>query len=182
LGVLLRGWGAGGRDPAGRPNILRVGLGAEDTPLRRMRVIETNIDDSTPELLAYAQERLFAAGAADVWFTPIQMKKNRPGVMLSVVASEALESTLAGILLRETSTLGVRVREVARYEAQREVFKFESSLGPAAVKVKRLSGEAPTVSPEFEVCRHIAEQRSMPLAEVYRIVTAEAGARLRGES
>jgi uncharacterized protein (TIGR00299 family) protein len=180
--VQQTGSGAGGRDPEARPNILRVWLGEADTPLRRMRVIETNIDDSTPELLAYTQERLFAAGAADVWFTPIQMKKNRPGVMLSVIAAEALESSLAGILLRETSTLGVRVREVARYEAQREVFEFESSLGPAAIKVKRLSGESPTVSPEFDVCRRIAEERSMPLAEVYRIVSAEGEARLRSES
>jgi uncharacterized protein (TIGR00299 family) protein len=175
------GSGAGGRDPEGRPNILRVWLGESDTPLRRMRVIETNIDDMTPELLAYAQERLFAAGAADVWFTPIQMKKNRPGVMLSVIGAEALESTLADILLRETSTLGVRVREVSRYEARREVFEFESSLGPAAVKVKRLSGEPPTLSPEFEVCRRLAEAHSLPLAEVYRLVTAEAEARIKDE-
>jgi uncharacterized protein (DUF111 family) len=176
------GSGAGGRDPEGRPNILRVWLGESDMPLRRMRVIETNIDDMTPELLAYTQERLFAAGAADVWFTPIQMKKNRPGVMLSVIAAEALEPALAAILLRETSTLGVRVREVGRYEAGREVVEFESSLGSAAVKVKRLPGEAPTVSPEFEVCRRIAEERSLPLAEVYRIVTAEAQAHLKAET
>lgn len=180
--VQQTGSGAGGRDPEGRPNILRVWLGEADVPLRRMRVIETNIDDMTPELLAYTQERLFAAGAADVWFTPIQMKKNRPGVMLSVIATEALESALAGILLRETSTLGVRVREVGRYEAQREVFEFESSLGPAAVKVKRLTGEAPTVSPEFEICRRIAEARSLTLAEVYRIVAAEAKAQIGNET
>jgi uncharacterized protein (TIGR00299 family) protein len=179
--VQKTGSGAGGRDPEGRPNILRVWLGESDTPLRRMRVIETNIDDMTPELLAYAQERLFAAGASDVWFTPIQMKKNRPGVMLSVIGAEALESALADILLRETSTLGVRVREVSRYEAQREVFEFESSLGPAAVKVKRLSGEPPTLSPEFEVCRRLAEAHSLPLAEVYRLVTAEAEARIKDE-
>jgi uncharacterized protein (TIGR00299 family) protein len=177
--VQQTGNGAGGRDPEGRPNILRVWLGEADTPLRRMRVIETNIDDMTPELLAYTQERLFAAGAADVWFTPVQMKKNRPGVMLSVIAAEALESELAGIILRETSTLGVRAREVARYEAQRHVFEFESSLGPAAVKVKQLPNEAPTVSPEFEVCKRIAEAQNLPLAEVYRIVAAEAEAKLK---
>jgi uncharacterized protein (TIGR00299 family) protein len=179
--VQKTGSGAGGRDPDGRPNILRVWLGEADTPLRRMRVIETNIDDMTPELLAYAQERLFAAGAADVWFTPIQMKKNRPGVMLSVIGAEALESTLADILLRETSTLGVRVREVGRYEAQREVFEFASSLGPAAVKVKRLSGEQPALSPEFEVCRRLSEAHGLPLAEVYRLVTAEAEVHMKNE-
>ena len=105
-----------------------------------MRLVETNIDDMSAELLGYVQESLFAAGAADVWFTPIQMKKNRPAVMVSVLCQEALESEVVGILLRETSTLGVRVRDVGRYEAEREVFEFESSLGPAAVKVKRLPG------------------------------------------
>lgn len=168
------GSGAGGRDPEGRPNILRVWLGEADVPLRRMRVIETNIDDMAPELLGYVQERLFALGAADVWFTAIQMKKNRPGVMLSVIASDALEAEVAQLLLRETSTLGVRTREVSRYEAEREVIQFESSLGLAAVKVKRLPGEVPRPAPEYEDCRRIALERSLPLAEVYRTVSVEA--------
>jgi hypothetical protein len=168
------GYGAGGRDPEGRPNVLRVWLGEAEMAGRRMRVIETNIDDMTPELLAYAQESLMAAGAADVWFTPIQMKKSRPATMLSVLCQEALESQLVTLLLRETSTLGVRVRDVARYEAEREVFEFASSLGPAAVKVKRLPGEPPRVAPEYEVCRAIAQERGLPLAEVYRVVAAEA--------
>jgi uncharacterized protein (DUF111 family) len=144
-----------------------------------MRLIETNIDDMSPELLAYTQEALMAAGAADAWFTPIQMKKGRPATMLSVLCQEALESSLVALLLRETSTLGVRVRDVARYEAQREVFEFASSLGPAAVKVKRLPGEPPRVAPEYEVCRRIAQERGMALSEVYRIVAAEAEALLR---
>ena len=173
------GYGAGGRDPEGRPNVLRVWLGETGLDGRRMRVIETNIDDMTPELLAYAQESLMAAGAADVWFTPIQMKKNRPATMLSVLCREALEPVLVTLLLRETSTLGVRVRDVARYEAEREVFEFESSLGPATVKVKRLPGEAPRVAPEYEVCRLIARERGMALAEVYRVVASEAEALLR---
>jgi uncharacterized protein (TIGR00299 family) protein len=173
------GYGAGGRDPAGRPNVLRLWLGETEMAGRRMRVIETNIDDMTPELLAYAQESLMAAGAADVWFTPIQMKKSRPATMLSVLCQEALESTLVTLLLRETSTLGVRVRDVARYEAEREVFEFESSLGRAAVKVKRLPGEPPRVAPEYEVCRALAQSHALPLAEVYRTIAAEAEARLR---
>ena len=173
------GYGAGGRDPADRPNVLRVWLGETEPPAKRMRLVETNIDDMTPELLAYAQEALLARGAADVWFTPIQMKKGRPAVMLSVLCREELEQALVDLILTETSTLGVRVREVMRYEAEREVFEFQSSLGPAAVKVKRLPGETPRVAPEFEVCRRIAEQRSLPLAEVYRVVAAEAEERLR---
>jgi uncharacterized protein (DUF111 family) len=84
------------------------------------------------------------------------------------------------LLLRETSTLGVRVREVSRFEAERDVFEFESSLGHAAVKLKRLPGESPRVAPEYEVCRRIAQERSLPLAKVYRIVAAEAEKQLRG--
>ncbi len=143
-----------------------------------MRVVETNIDDMSPELLGYVHERLFAAGAADVWFTPIQMKKNRPAVMVSVICREAVEAAVVGLLLRETTTLGVRVRDVGRYEAEREVFEFDSSLGRAAVKVKRLPGEPPRVAPEYEFCRRLAEERSLPLAEVYGIVAREAETRL----
>ena len=172
------GYGAGGRDPEGRPNVLRLWLGETEPAGKRMRLIETNIDDMTAELLAYTQETLMAAGAADVWFTPIQMKKSRPATMLSVLCQEAMESSLVALLLRETSTLGVRVRDVSRYEAEREVFEFESSLGRAAVKLKRLSGERPRVAPEFEVCRRIAQALGMPLAEVYRIVAVEAEALL----
>jgi uncharacterized protein (TIGR00299 family) protein len=173
------GYGAGGRDPEGRPNVLRVWLGETELSGRRMRVIETNIDDMTPELLSYTQELLMAAGAADVWFTPIQMKKSRPATLLSVLCHEAQESQLMSLLLRETTTLGVRVREVSRYEAERDVLEFESSLGPASVKVKRLPGEAPRVAPEYEVCRRIAQERGLALAEVYRVVAAEAEALLR---
>ena len=169
------GYGAGGRDPEGWPNALRIWIGDAIEPARpAMLLIETNIDDMNPEIYGYVQERLFAAGAADVWYQPIQMKKNRPGVMLSVLCSADREDVVAGVLLRETSTLGVRVSSVSRHEAQRESLEFESSLGPAAVKIKRLPGEPPRVAPEYEACRRIAETREMPLAEVYRIVEREA--------
>jgi len=173
------GYGAGTRDPEGRPNVLRVWLGeGEAAPTRAMLLIETNIDDMTGEMLAYVQEKLLAAGAADAWFTPIQMKKSRPAVTLSVICSEALEETTARLLLRETSTLGVRVRPIQRWEAEREVLQFQSSLGPAAAKIKRLPGEPPRAAPEFEACKAIAESTGLPLAEVYRVVQAEAEARL----
>jgi uncharacterized protein (TIGR00299 family) protein len=172
------GYGAGGRDPADRPNVLRVWLGDSEIAQSHMRLIETNIDDMNAELFGYVQEELLKAGAADAWFTPIQMKKNRPAVMLSVLCREALETDLVRIILRETSTLGVRVRDVGRYEAEREVFEFESSLGKAAVKVKRLPGEPPRIAPEYEVCRELARRHSLPLAEVYRIVADEAIANL----
>jgi uncharacterized protein (TIGR00299 family) protein len=173
------GYGAGSRDPEGRPNVLRVWIGeGARVGTRPMVLMETNIDDMTGEMLAYAQAQLLAAGAADVWLTPLQMKKGRPGVMLSLICSEADEERLANMILRETSTLGVRVRRVHRLEAGREVLEFESSLGPAAAKVKRLPGQQPRVSPEYEACRRLAETTGLPLPEVYRVVQAEAEQRL----
>jgi uncharacterized protein (TIGR00299 family) protein len=173
------GYGAGSRDIPAWPNVLRLWLGTSvDEAGQVMLLAETNIDDMSPEILGYVQERLFASGAADVWLTPIQMKKGRPGVVLSVLCPVEAESAIVSLLLRETSTLGVRLREVRRQEAEREVLEFESSLGPAVVKVKRLPGEAPQAAPEYEVCRRLAEASGRPLAEVYRIVQGEAQALL----
>jgi uncharacterized protein (TIGR00299 family) protein len=168
------GCGAGSRDIAERPNVLRLWLGrgaAEGT--RPMVLLETNIDDMTGEMLGYALEKLLAGGAADAWLTPVQMKKGRPGVVLSAICAEAQEGELARLLLRETSTLGVRVRPVHRWEAEREVVEFKSSLGLAAVKVKRLPDEPPAVVPEYEACKRLAEASGLPLMEVYHIVQAE---------
>jgi len=169
------GYGAGSRDFEGRPNVLRLWLG-EILPVATasMLLVETNIDDMSPELLGYVQGRLFAAGAADVWFTPIQMKKNRPATKLSALCSIEKEDAIVGVLLRESSTLGVRVTEVRRHEAEREVITFPSSLGTAMVKIKRWEEKPPQLSPEYESCRRLAEELSMPLAEVYRIVQGEA--------
>ena len=179
MAVRAAGYGAGARDLEGHPNVLRLWLG-ESLAGRpaTMLLIETNIDDMNPELYGYAQERLFEAGAADVWFVPIQMKKNRPGVLLSVLCAAEREEAIAAVLLGETSTLGMRVSEVRRHEAERKPFEFESSLGPAAVKVKRLPGRPPTVAPEYEACARLARKRGLPLIEVYRIVQEEALRRL----
>ena len=95
-----------------------------------------------------------------------------------MLCSVELEDAVVQVLLRKTSTLGVRVREIARHEAERETLEFESSLGPAAVKVKRLPVQPPSVAPEYEVCAQLARERALPLLEVYRIVQAEATARL----
>jgi uncharacterized protein (DUF111 family) len=174
------GYGAGGRDAEGWPNVLRIWIGDAIAPARpQMLLIETNIDDMNPEIYGYVQERLFAAGAADAWLQAIQMKKNRPGVMLSVLCGADRVGAVTDVLLRVTSTLGVGVTPVSRHEAQREVLEFESSLGPAAVKVKRLPGEAPRVAPEYDACRSIAAARGLPLAEVYRAVEREALTLLR---
>lgn len=174
------GHGAGGRDPDGWPNILRLWVGEAERGAARpaMTLVETNIDDMNPEILAYVVDRLLAAGAVDAWLQPIQMKKSRAGVLLSALCAPEREDEIAGLILRETSTLGVRVREVRRHEAQRESLEFESSIGPAAVKVKRLPGEPPRVAPEYEACRRLAESTGRPLIEVYSIVEREALARL----
>lgn len=170
------GYGAGGRDPADRPNVLRVWLGEGRSVARTLLQIETNIDDMPAELFGYVQERLFAAGALDVWFSPIQMKKNRPGTLLSLLCPAAAEPEVAAILLRETSTLGFRLWEVRRHEAERDTLRFLSSLGEADVKLKRLPGEAVRVAPEYESCRALALSSGLPLPEIYRIVAREAEA------
>jgi len=175
------GYGAGSRNPPDRPNLLRLWLG-DRLPAERdhMLLIETNIDDMTAELLGYVQERLFAAGAADVWFTPIQMKKNRPATKLSLLCPMQSEDPLLGILLAETTTLGVRVTEVRRHETRRRALRVETSLGTASVKVKELRNGEQQISPEYEDCRRIAQERNLPLAEVYRVVESEARANLEG--
>jgi len=134
----------------------------------------------SPELCGYAMERLFERGALDVWFTPIQMKKNRPAFMLSVLAHPESQGAIVETILQETSTLGLRVQTVGRHHAAREIVKFDSSLGQVSVKLKRLEGKVTSLSPEYEDCRHIALKRGLPLREVYRIVSAEANDKFIG--
>lgn len=167
------GCGAGSRDPKEFPNILRLWLGEQTASPTVTLLIETNIDDMTPEMLGYLQEQLFAAGAADVWFTPIQMKKNRPAVTLSTLCVPDKEHEIARLLLRESSTLGIRVSEVRRHEARREHVTFPSSLGPVSIKVKWLEAGEPQVHAEYEDCRRLAQESRLPIADVYRIVESE---------
>ena len=173
------GVGLGSKDPEGFPNILRVWLGEMDQPAAVARqgdiaLLETNLDDVQGEVLGYAQEQLFALGALDVWCTPVQMKKNRPGVVLSVLVPQRLEEAAVQLILRETPTLGVRTRGVERYVAQRESFTVETDLGAISVKVKSLQGEAVGVSPEYEDCRRVSLETGVPYQEVYQRALAEA--------
>ncbi len=172
------GYGVGARKLATIPNVLPLWLGEMTEEERQLMLFETNIDDMSPELYGYVLERLFERGAVDVWFTPIQMKKNRPAVMLSVLASAEVEGQIVETILRETSTLGVRVQRMARHESAREIVQFDSSLGQVTVKVKLLHGVRIALSPEFEDCRRLAQKHGLPLQEVYRIITAEASAQL----
>jgi len=172
------GYGAGGRDTPGRPNVLRAWLGdqqAESIAVRAMVIVETNIDDMNPELYGWVLERLFAAGAADAWCTPIQMKKNRPSVTLQALCSIEAQPAVIDLFLRETSTLGVRVHRVERYEAPRSSVRFRSTLGEVRLKVKQLAGELPRYAPEFDDCRALALASGLPLMEIYRIVEEARG-------
>lgn len=170
------GYGAGAKDFKDWPNILRLWVGEQivSTNGEELSLLETNIDDMNPQIYSYVVDKLLAEGAVDVWLTPIQMKKNRPGTMVSVLSRKSTELHLSEIMLRETSTLGIRVRPVCRYIAERDVFRFESSLGEVSVKVKRDRGSILSISPEYEDCRRIALERDMPLREVYRVVEAES--------
>jgi uncharacterized protein (TIGR00299 family) protein len=174
------GYGVGMRELATIPNVLPLWIGEVTQEERPLVLLETNIDDMSPELHGYVMERLFERGALDVWFTPIQMKKNRPAVMLSVLAPPEAEGKIVETILRETSTLGVRVQPMARHQSERETVLFDSSLGQVTVKVKRLQGKRVSLSPEFEDCRRLAQQHGLPLQEVYRIVTAEASPQVLG--
>ena len=173
------GVGLGTKDPEGFPNAIRVWLGetAEQSLAGRQGgiiLLETNLDDVSGELVGYAQEQLFALGALDVWYTPIQMKKNRPGVMLSAMVPQELETAAFELILRETTTLGVRTRPVERYVAERHIESMESVLGVIGAKVKYLGGKAVSASPEYEDCRKIALESGISLQDVYQQAMAEA--------
>jgi uncharacterized protein (TIGR00299 family) protein len=130
-------------------------------------VIEANLDDATPELLGFAMESLFEAGALDVFFTPIQMKKNRPGTLLGVIGRPEQATDLAALVLRETTTLGVRLRRSQRLIASRRQETVATPFGPVRVKLKMLGGRT-VVSPEYEDCARVARERQVPLADVFR--------------
>ena len=164
------GVGIGGKNPEAFPNALRVWLGetapivadaagqspeAQPTePFARWQdniiILETNLDNATGEQLGFAMARLFDAGALDVWHTPIQMKKNRPGILLSALGPAELEAQLAEAILRHTPTLGVRVRPVGRYVAERDIVTVETEYGPIRLKRKWLAGEVVSAAPEYE--------------------------------
>lgn len=160
------GIGAGRRELPW-PNILRVLVGEWDSPQPTHVEIETNIDDMNPQFYGYVMDKLFAAGALDVAITPVLMKKNRPASRLSVIANKKDERALADVLLRETTTLGVRVVPLTRYEAAREIHKVQTPFGEVAVKVKRLDGAVLQVAPEYDRCVELAKSSGRPLDEIY---------------
>ncbi|MEW5723248.1 MAG: nickel pincer cofactor biosynthesis protein LarC [Thermodesulfobacteriota bacterium] len=169
------GIGAGRRDLPDRPNILRLTLGrVEDRPaLERLMIGETNIDDMNPEIFPFVLDRLLAAGALDVWLTSIHMKKGRPGAMLSFLCRPGDAEALAGTVLRETTTLGVRTYEAWRRALPRQVRMVQTPWGEAAVKDAERGGGTETI-PEYESCRRIAIETGRPLKEIYEEIVALA--------
>jgi pyridinium-3,5-bisthiocarboxylic acid mononucleotide nickel chelatase len=164
------GYGAGRRDFHEQPNLLRLFVGTAETPADRdeIWVLETNLDDLPAEVIGYCYDLLLAAGALDVYSTPIFMKKNRPGVLLSVLAPEANLPALEEILFRETTTLGVRRYRVSRHKLHRRACTVQTPWGPVAGKLGWLDDRDPVFSPEYEDCAQVARTQRVALREVYR--------------
>ena len=172
------GYGAGSHDLPGRPNVLRlvVGESASAQSLHeqdhsksegRVGVIETTIDDATPELVSYVADQLLAAGASDVYRTPIQMKKGRTGMQLTILCTPARAEALQKMVFAETTTLGLRYREEQKIILARSFVSVDTEWGAVKIKVGLLeNGEVVNSSPEFEDCRLIAEKHSVPLKQV----------------
>ena len=161
-------YGAGGRDLAGQPNVLRLLIGEpvasydEDTSL----VIETNIDDMNPQVYDYIIEKLMKQGAQDVYLTPIIMKKGRPAILLSVLTDKANSDAVLDTIFRETTSIGVRIQEVGRKKLSREIREVETVYGRVRVKISKRGDEILTVTPEYDDCRKFAEERQVPLKTV----------------
>ena len=166
-------YGAGNRDPDEYPNVVGLWIGESSSPEpgditieNGLRLLETNIDDMSGEMLGYVQERLFDAGALDVWTAPVQMKKGRPAIVLSVLCRAQQETQLARLILKESTTLGIRRRAVERYVAEREIIRVETGHGEVGVKVKRVGGRISGLHPEYEDCREIAIRNDVPLRDI----------------
>jgi len=170
------GSGAGSRDFPDCPNILRAFLGQRDQGEAELVIVaETNIDDSTPEVLGYVMERLLEEGALDVFFTPIQMKKNRPAVLLSFLCFPERLDSLAALVLAESSAIGLRHYPVERITLERRIEERETPLGMVRFKLVSDGRGLVRAAPEYEDCRRIARERGIPLQEVLRIAWEGGG-------
>jgi uncharacterized protein (TIGR00299 family) protein len=159
------GYGAGTREYPDFPNVLRVLLGETEAGAtdERLWMLETNLDDASPQIIGHCMDRVLELGALDCFFTPVQMKKNRPGVLLSVLCGREEKEAVMKLLFTETTTLGVRSYEVARRALQRSVVRVETQYGPIDVKVAHLDGRVVNEMPEFEQCRLAATKANVPL-------------------
>jgi uncharacterized protein (TIGR00299 family) protein len=167
--ILKTGYGAGGHETHGQPNLLRllIGEGSSDEATESIAIIETVIDDCNPQLLAYVSERLLEAGAWDVYRVSVQMKKGRSGVQMTVLCRPDLVPALQELLFRETTTIGLRWRLENKVALAREFAEVETGWGKVRIKVARLpNGIIANASPEYEDCRALATQHSVPLKQV----------------
>lgn len=173
--ILHTGYGAGSNDNPNIPNLLRILIGdaIQNIASDEIWIVETNIDNMTGEVLGYVMDKLFEAGAADAYFTPIQMKKGRPGVIISSIVSELHLSAVELVLLNQTTTFGIRKHKVARTILTREFKEINSQLGKIKVKIGKFNGSIKSFSPEYEDCKRIAEERGIPLKQVYCIISKE---------
>ncbi len=167
------GLGAGTKEIPDQANILRLFVGtmaeskSKSQGSDRVVVLETNLDDLPGEIVGYTTQQLMDAGALDAFVTPIQMKKNRPGVMISVICAESRAEELETILFRETTTLGIRRYSVSRHKLRRQAAEVETPFGPIKGKLGWLGDRPPVFSPEYEDCARIAKVQGLPLREVY---------------
>jgi len=173
--ILKDGYGAGDRIVSSLPNFLRVILGEmEENGLEKLVMLETNIDDMNPEIYDSVMESLFKSHAIDVFFSSIQMKKNRPATKISVLSEGSNREALSKILLTETSSFGVRFHEVDRIILDREVMGLKTSFGVIKIKLGRIEGKTVQVSPEFEDCKKAARKNKLPVKNIYESVLAIA--------
>jgi uncharacterized protein (TIGR00299 family) protein len=170
------GYGAGGRELP-QPNVLRVFVGEQDATSGLghdgISVIETNIDDMNPQLYEAVIDKLFQQGALDVYLTNIMMKKSRPGIKLTVLANIGEESKLSQVIFRETSSIGVRIRQERRIKLQREIKTVETRFGKVNFKITKLGDQTVNSTPEYEDCKRIAAENRIPLKQVYQLLSGE---------
>jgi hypothetical protein len=180
------GYGAGAREIPGQPNLARLLVGQSIEAVTAqpgapgdavISVIEANVDDMSPQLYGFFVDQALAAGALDVTCTPIQMKKNRPGILLSVLCAPQTSDALAQLLFEQTTTIGARIYEARRKVLERELLSVETPYGTVKVKVARCDGKVLNVAPEYEDCQRLATEKGVPLKQV--IIAAQA-AHLQG--
>jgi len=167
------GYGAGSRNPKDFPNVLRLSIGESDsTAADTVIVLETTVDDCSPELLGFLMERALSAGALDVTFAPVQMKQNRPATHITVLAQPKDAASLQELLFRETSTLGIRVRQEQRVTLQRKFITVSTAWGDVRIKLGLLNEEVVNAAPEFADCRALAEKSGIALKQIMQAALA----------
>src|SRR5256886_10161510 len=171
MSVTAIGYGAGTADLEGQPNVVRIMIGeaAEKTVPgfeEGIAVIEANLDDMNPQIYGYFLEKALAAGALDVFTTPVQMKKNRPGILLTVLCKPQDTEALMSLIFAETTTFGARTYRAQRRTLPREFVSVSTDFGDVRIKVSRVNGRILHVSPEYEDCRKLAVEKNVPLQRV----------------